>query len=365
MIWPKALFVGGTFDTNSGHPSHVIEIMSSTLSNMGYLVNCINGGNYAMLQPLLDSAADYDYVFWFANVPNDLPKVRDVKSVAPKVMLVTSKRNDNEKYSLEDLVQRALGAKSNLLVEFSKNPDNRLFHIRVIDPLGCIWYEGADLKDAVVKTMNRLRFLRAATRQGTMQVNEEATVEVPQDFVDLIRDYAAKMQAVMPAAKETKRFIGNASMKPYFWRCSKGMPSFKTDKAIYVSRRNVDKQFITADDFVPVFLEDSKLCYIGGRKPSVDTPVQVRLYEKLPNIRYMIHTHCYIPDAPFTSEAIPCGAVEEVGEVMRVVNNHYEDRTRSSYVINMLGHGSIIMGATLDDMRGFELVARPFPEIIR
>ena len=140
----RILFVGGSFDNNGGRPSSVVAKMLSELERAEpkASIEAVNGGHYDFLPGLLDKTPDYDIVFWFANVPNDFEKVRNVKEVAPKVMLVTSKRNDGGKYQFNELVQRALGSKSNLLFEFSKDPDTKVFHIRVIDPLGCVWFDG-------------------------------------------------------------------------------------------------------------------------------------------------------------------------------------------------------------------------------
>ena len=82
-------------------------------------VTMYNGGCYYDLEKILNTTSKYDIVFWWPNVTdNSLPKIRDVKEVAPHVMLVTSKRNDNDKYSFMELTQRALASKSNLVFEF-------------------------------------------------------------------------------------------------------------------------------------------------------------------------------------------------------------------------------------------------------
>lgn len=47
-------------------------------------------------------------------------------------------------------------------------------------------------------------------------------------------------------------------------------------------------------DSTSEYLEGQLLYYCGDDKPSVNTPIQVRLYEALPNIKYMIHSHCGI-----------------------------------------------------------------------
>lgn len=172
-----------------------------------------------------------------------------------------------------------------------------------------------------------------------------------------------KLQEAMPDIK-VERFLGNASLKlpPQIGRCGKGMPSFKQDGMIFVSRRNVPKQFIELSDFVPVYMENGQLYYCGDSKPSVDTPVQIRLYDALPEIRYMVHTHSYIKFAPFTGYAIPCGAVEEVCAVLGVVDKHFKSRTLDRYAINMKGHGSIIMASTVEGLQGYTFTKRPFPE---
>lgn len=365
----KILLVGGNWELNTeGKPSGVIQKIAEVLKyRQVYDVTLYNGGKYEDLKDILDSTPKYDIVFWFANVSNDLPKIRDVKEVAPFTMLVTSKRNDNNKYTDKGLVGRALASKSNLLFEFSKRGEifNNIpmFHIRVIDPLACVWYDGNDITEAIGSAMHRLEYLKGVTRQRTTQFDvQKGDIKIPDQtpFIDVIHRYAERLQKVMPMPSDAVRFLGNASMKVTpVWRCSKSMPSFKSDGMVFVSRRNVPKQFIEMDDFIPVWLENGKIFYAGQDKPSVDTPVQIRLYDALPNIKYMIHTHAYIPGAPTTNYAIPCGAVEEVEEVLNLINLVYKSRNLTRYSLNLLGHGSIIMADTVEGLEGYQFDARP------
>lgn len=110
-----------------------------------------------------------------------------------------------------------------------------------------------------------------------------------------------------------------------------------------------------------------KATYCGGDKPSVDTPIQLRLYEKLKNVNYMIHSHCYIKNAPFTSKCVPCGAVEEVDEIIKaIVENYTKEETYADcfdrYVLNLIGHGSIVMARDIKGLQGLEYYGRPMPE---
>lgn len=384
----KILVIGGTFDNNGGKRSGIVAKVAERLMELEGTVHVRNGGRYDDLAYDLEHAVkDSDIVFWWANVPNDLPKVRGVKESNPRTMLVSSKRNDGDKYPFGALVGRALAMKANLCFEFKKQ-DSGIFAIRVFDPLGSCWYEGTDINRATEAAYMRLKFLVSITRQSTIQSpvakelpmawyfdrfkqemeQSDRSVDVPdeQKFVDTVKRYAEVFQSLMPDA-QTTRMLGNASMKPVppqVGRCGKGMPSFRKDGYVFVSRRNVDKQFLSLEDFVPAYLEDGKVFYCGDQKPSVDTPIQLRLYKELPNIRYMIHSHCYLEKAPFTKTCVPCGAIEEVGEILSVIDREYGSRKKTCYVLNLIGHGSIVMAEDPDMLDDLEYVARPMPEMM-
>lgn len=392
----KILIVGGTWSQN------ISEIKASKLVvKLYYLlknkfnddeceITYYNGGYYEDLKSYLDPSKAYDIVFWWPNVlDNSLEKVRNIKEIWPYTMLIASKRNDNNKYDFNYLIQHALTLKANLVFEFSKL-DN-LYNIRVLDPLGCLFYDGTDFDVAIINALDRLTYLRNITRQKTIQDTTDKSlilkwyfdqftqpmnqsdkiINIPdeQKFIEIVKQFAYDFHKFMPKTVNTTRFVGNASFRknpPQVGRCSKGFPSFRKDGYIFVSKRNVDKEFIELDNFVPVYLNetDNQLYYCGKDKPSVDTPVQVRLYKILPNINYMIHSHCYIKGAPFTNKAIPCGAIEEVEEVINILKNHYKFTDLDYYVINLKGHGSIVMSNNLEQFKHTRYQKRELPEFI-
>lgn len=369
----KILFVGGNWDLNGGKKSKIVDEFSKHLPN----TTVYNGGNYNDLNKILDSCTEYDIVIWWANVPNELPKIRNVKDINYKTMLVSSKRNIDNKYSFQDLLQRALLLKSNLTVEFSKN--NNIYGMKLFDPLGNVWYEGTNIEDCAYELLDRLNFIKKITRDSTISSDEDIgalawffnmfkeemyksegsyTIPDKKEFLKIVREYATKFAEATFQTKDVKRFLGNAS-----FRCPKGFPSFRDGKYIFVSKRNVNKEFIDIDEFVPVYLENDKIYYCGENKPSVDTPIQVRLYEMLPKINYMIHSHCYINDAPYTETALPCGAIEETGEIKKVIYEYYnKDFNKEFYLINLIGHGSIMMSNNPDKLRNIDIIGRKLPE---
>lgn len=369
----KILFVGGDWDLNGGKKSKIVEEFANELPN----VKLYNGGSYNDLNEILESCINYNVVIWWANVPNSLPKIRNVKDINYKTMLVSSKRNVDSNYSFQDLLQRSFSLKSNLTVEFTKAGD--VYNMNLFDPLGNSWYEGTSVKECAKEMLNRLEVIKNITRESTVSSEESIgalawffnmfkqemyksddnpIIPIKTEFLSIVKDYATKLTEATFQTKDVKRFLGNAS-----FRCPKGFPSFREGKYIFVSKRNVNKEYIGIDEFVPVYLENGKIYYCGNSKPSVDTPIQVRMYEKFKNINYMIHSHCYIDGAPYTKNALPCGAIEEVQEIQNLIAESYNnDYTKDFYTINLIGHGSIMMSNTPEKLKDIKMIGRKLPE---
>ena len=374
----KILIVGGTFDHEGGKSSGLVtSIIGYIRRDPDIQVTSVNGGLVEDLHnEILPAVADFDIVLWFANVSNDEDKLRDVKAINPKCLLVTSKRNDSGKYTFAELISRALAIKANLTVEFSRDLDG-IYNMMLFDPLGNVFYDGFMADEMCNKLLARLKQLLSFTRVPTIQDIEHEVPEVPEEmeFFSFAHNCADIFHNLIRPAKGTERFLGNMS-----FRCQNGFPSFRGgDGLIYVSRRNVDKSAIDATSFVPAYLDNNEASrYFGDAKPSVDTPVQLRLYKQLPWVNYMLHAHCYIDttDIPETvtlqtTKPIPCGAIEEVAEILEtyLVNKFYWEITSPRLVaINLAGHGCILFAkdtAILTELQKHKdncFIARPLPE---
>ncbi len=378
----KVLIVGGTFDKEGGRPSKLIGSINSELVKVNeFSVLCSNGGRVDFLHnEILPSVVHYDVVLWFANVSNDEDKLRDVKAINPKCILITSKRNDDSKYTFAELISRALAIKANLTVEFSKRDDK--FNMMLFDPLGNVFYDGFDVPEMCTNLARRVSKLLTFTRVPTIRETELPVPEVPEetDFFDFAHSCADIFHNLIRPARGTERFLGNMS-----FRCQNGFPSFRGDNGIiYVSRRNVDKSDINAGSFVPTYLDDDmNTKYFGDFKPSVDTPVQLRLYKLFPWANYMLHAHCFVDttDIPDTLQyntytPVPCGAIEEVNEIWEpyVKKGHlweacYNKQPRL-VAINLCGHGCILIAKDVEIFKELQkhkdncFVQRPTPELV-
>jgi len=382
----KTLLVGGTFDREGGRPSGLINSMlDEIVKDTRFDVTAFNGGEVANLhQVIWPSVVDYDVVFWFANVSNDEVKVRDVKSLNPKCILITSKRNDNEKYTFAELISRALAIKANLTIEFSKKENK--FNMMVFDPLGNVFYDGLEVTSMVNNMMNRIDKLTKFTRVSSFPDTDTEAPVVPEEteFFNFAHSCADIFHNLIRPARGTERFLGNMS-----FRCQNGFPSFRGQNGIiYVSRRNVDKSDIGAASFVPTYLDkESRTRYFGEAKPSVDTPVQLRLYRLFPWANYMIHAHCYVDTTGIndaimmrTKNPVPCGALEEVEEIYKLLPKLITDAPGTVTMfnknnprllaINLAGHGCILIAKDIEILKELQnhkdncFVPRPTPEVV-
>lgn len=357
----KILVVGGTFDNNGGKPSGLVNKIFENYVHTNN-IEIINGGDLNFLREFIDKELyKYDILFWFANISNEEEKFNNFKVKHPKLIFIESKRNDNNKYSFKELIWHMLKNKANLMLEFSKQSNNN-FMMRILDPLGNCWAETDNPEIIGEKIIERSLFLQSIRRQRTINVTD-VIIEVPkrEDFFEIIRENAKTFSNLInPASEANNRFLGNAS-----FRCENGFPSFRdqTDnKLIFVSQRNINKETISDEGFIPVKYDKNKeIIVYSDRKPSVDTPIQLALYEKYPHINYMLHSHVYIDGAPFTEKNIPCGGLEEIEEVIKTVEKNYDSKN-DSFIINLIGHGSLVMAKDLLVFKDIRYISRDIPE---
>lgn len=374
------LFVGGRFDQESGKPSKVFEryaggfvlqIEKSLLSEETprYGTYYFNGGNLETLKrELPEVLPKVSVVVWMPDVSNDEEKMlRLAKPPGSTHTLVMSKAlyGRDPKPLLGEVMQRALGAKANLILTIDR--DESLFRGQLLDPLGNLFAKGEDFQKLGAATAKRILELRGITRVGSEQLSSDPPgdplKEVPEEFVGLVKEYAEVFEQLIMGNLEgdlgldgkKKRFLGNSA-----FRCIRGFPAYRGEERIFVSRRNVEKMRLSTADFVPVkpySSDTAKVQYWGEHKPSVDTPIQLRLFEAMPQIQYMLHGHVYLQQAKFTNRVLPCGALEEFEEIMKVV-----EKNKSVFLVNLKGHGFIAGARDLNLLGNLSFKARPFPE---
>ncbi len=357
--------VAGSFNDDGGKTSgwaskFFDQCQSNIDKNSDFIYQFVNGGPASLLSELLDDFQKIkpDVIIWMADVPNDKPKlVKSIKELLPHTLLITSKRNLDLAYSLQDLVSRALSIKSNLVMEFSG--DRSDIKTSIYDPLGnCFLNKSSSINEVASVLINRLRVLKSVARTKSYSIGDKINVPVnneTNEFMSLVREQAETFHLIIHGVS-TERMLGNAS-----FRCARGFPSFRHESLIFVSQRNIDKRYISPDAFVACSLHGGNdVKYFGETKPSVDTPVQIKLYNYYGNINYMLHSHTYIDGAPTTKDILPCGAIEEYDQIIKEV----PERDNINFNINIRGHGSIVFASDLKFIENTKWIARPVPEFV-
>jgi len=358
----STLAVMGTFDETGGKFSGFAEkIWRSIRDNINGPSIRINGGNYKALQMAYETALKTDVVIWWANVPNDAPiskLVGDIKKDNPTTLLVISKNNLDNKYEWVDLVGRLLSAHASLGVVFQRSGEK--FVGTVLDPLGNAFsFQESDPTIIGETIAKRIVELKGFSRMRSKSIGPVRDIPDVSNFCEIIKAHAEKFHDLVHSANPS-RFVGNAS-----FRCTNGgFPAFRATDRIFVSRRNVDKRELASDAFVEIVPEISNtLEYYGEVPPSVDAPIQRALFKELPDVNFMLHAHVYITDAPFTSHRVPCGALEEVDEILgHKAHILGELNAHGKSFINLKGHGCIAFSTTCEALQSISWKARDLPE---
>jgi hypothetical protein len=356
-ISKNILVVTGTFDEEGGKPSYFgQEIYESFKKVFGEVVQQYNGGSLDSLQECFLTVSQYKIIFWMPYIDNATDKfLANIKVENPTAILIRARRNDFNNYTTFQVVETMFSTHSNLCLEVSKIAKS-IYHFRVLDPLGNLWYSGDSVSEAsntLALVAKRLRTLTRLRSKNDL-VCQSYTLNRP--FLDAVQAYGWRFTTLLGTAVNKERFLGNAST-----RCMAGFPSIREEEAIFISRRDIDKRYINEECFVAAELRDGVVSYKGLHKPSVDAPSQIMLYQYYLEVKYIIHGHTYIKGAPFTKKYIPCGYTEEVTEVTDKFPNHLA----SNFAINLIGHGCLILAKDLDYFAGLGLYARDFPEDLR
>jgi ribulose-5-phosphate 4-epimerase/fuculose-1-phosphate aldolase len=320
----KTLVVGGNFvscEDGWGKPSKIIDQFAKAIN----ADRIYNGGITNHLEEM--DLAGFDLIFWAPNIDNNHEKWYPKKDRGA-VLIVTKVLRENR--TRTDALKRIFAMHGNAVVtvDKAKNP----FKFELIDALNNSWGKSSNINDVANFISKLYKWTKESKRVGTEQYS---TTDISL-LIKINKQLADKFEQT-----PTGRYFGNLST-----RCFKMFPTSRLDyKKIFVSKRNVDKKRITEEDMVLAFAKKGKVTYFGANKPSVDTPVQLSLYELFPNINFMIHGHAKIKNARTTKHYYPCGDMREVNEIEILINNG------NNGIVNLKNHGFLIYAKTINDLQ--------------
>ena len=308
----KTLIVGGS---ESG-PSSVVRQLSKCFVNS----TTYNG------QMLPKKISGFDLTIWMPQIDNSKPKAYPVKDVGST--LICSKKIRGATVNMRaEAVARIFRMQANAVIAIYDQAHVLKFKFELIDALNNTWCCTDNIETLAMTIMDFYQWNASQIRMSYQPAGETPS------FAAFNKNLLAVNTHIANRIERTKgRFFGNLST-----RCEALFPS----QRYLFSRRNVDKRRLGPKDCVLVVPPS----YFGDHKPSVDTPVQVKLYEQFPEIKYMIHGHAFIKGAGFTQHYYPCGDLREVNEIRRffAVND---------YIVNLKNHGFLIAATSISELVG-------------
>lgn len=324
----KTIIIGGNFG-ETPKPSSVVTKIADELE----AINVINGGTLDMLPHEINS----ELIIWMPNIVNESPKQYPKKTngnilICSKVM--------REGYVIAEAVSRIFKMNGNAVIAIY--PGEK-FTFKLVDALGNVWYNGGDIPELCKVIKEFCEFINKAWRVNTER-HDIVGIERNNDLTEFIEVNKSLTEYIQTSCGT--RFFGNIST-----RCQKLFPTMKVDNDyVFVSPRNSNKESLTAEDMILAWYDipDSQLghiLYSGPHKPSIDTPIQVMLYNIHQGVNYMIHGHAFIKDCEYTDEYFICGDMREVDAVDNLMIGKVSGK------INLKNHGFLIYADTLDNLK--------------
>lgn len=330
MIKTKKIIIGGDFGNESvSKSSSVIYKLTSLLDS-----DVVNGGTINDLELTSNDLKDYGLVIWAPNVNNEVEKIYPKKSTG-SVLICTKVMRDNRDFG--DAVARVFKMNANAVIAIDSS--EKPFKFTLIDALGNVWCSTSDLAELVSRIEDFYHWSSSSIRMNTKSV-EFTSEEQPKVDLDRLCGLVKRI-ADNVESERGGRYFGNVST-----RCSKLFPSYRLGyDVILMSGRNVAKDRISPEDFVYTKYVTGGILYHGDKKPSVDTPIQLGLYEEFKNINFLIHGHAYIDLAHMTENYFPCGDLRELFEIKNLISP-----STNQFVINLKNHGFLIGTSDLDQL---------------
>lgn len=126
-----------------------------------------------------------------------------------------------------------------------------------------------------------------------------------------------------------------------------GNVSVRASAGLWITPRGADKSALTGEELVWARVDPKgrRVSYVGGAKPSIDTAVHAAIYEAMPEVRALVHTHeaIAVPTAT-TGFPYPCGTVEEAEEIRAAMAEAAWRRryTGGGFSVRLVHHGLLV-----------------------
>lgn len=246
----KRILVGGNFGDEK--KSSIAKKLAEELYS-----DIFNGGTIKQLDDAKRVITDYDLVIWMPNINNEIEKNYPIKR---KGSILICSKVIHDDVSIGDAVSRIFKMNANAVITITKN-DN-IFSFKLIDALGNLWVDTNNIVELSRAIENFAKWSSGSKRKNCELgiLSSDNSNDVSIEFCYIIRTIAEKVES-----QRGGRYFGNAST-----RCKYTFPSKRTSNGIFVSGRNMPKDYIQPKDFIYVEDINDKIFFTGDKKPSID-----------------------------------------------------------------------------------------------
>lgn len=342
---PRVLFLTGSWSEHAENavPSRIMqklagEILTSKPPKISFRrFDLVNGGDLLFL--LRQNLDDYDIVFWLpdANENTEAP-ICEIKMQYPNIILVASVDNRNKRYSEKELISISRKLNADIVIEMSEMEyDASYTNFRLYDSMGFISYRSNNISWLANQIMALLNQYLSANKTKMYRLPDGKYSNINVNICGKIDDLPEYLDSI-------KEIAGTANIKS----CSARFENDAT--SAFMSDSDTDMSMIDASDLKYVTREHRKdgknICrYTGSKLPAPDCPVHLSLYEEFPNIRFITHSHDYAETSDITVHTFSsCEFTNIIDDILRKIKKN--SRAETSYIINLKGHGSIIMSSS-------------------
>jgi ribulose-5-phosphate 4-epimerase/fuculose-1-phosphate aldolase len=384
----RALIIGGVFTPMDKQPtqsssSTIVDTLHDKLRDLyHYKCDSLSSGMLEILKSAAtnpDATTPFsvpcsDLIIWMPTIDNDeadvMPKKKQGSTLivskvmrGPSTTITGNIATTTPATTTMDAISRIFKFHANAVITIDASVPKQ-YTFTLIDALGNQWGNATtdltELTDNIHrfhewtrKSVRRPTIMANNTRQPEVETLIEVTKQLSQECTKVQGRYfgncSTRCQSLFPSTRTITTDKTTSTPQPQ--RAARATTALGVEDVILVSKRNTDKTYLTSDDMVPVMFNTlGNIVCFGNSKPSVDTPVQVRLYEVFPKHNFYIHGHAYIEDAPFTDNYYACGDTREASAIHKIIMTHSQLNTEAG-AINLRNHGFFLYADTLANLQ--------------
>lgn len=217
------------------------------------------------------------------------------------------------------------------------------YRFELVDKLGNYWGKARNFTK-FMKSIVKLYEFYAKSNYGSVVHQPRLIVPEPSQKLELLIDMTTDLSVRIGLHYDVEDLVD------FNLNYTRLYPSIREGQGLFVSKRNVENNFIEITDMV--YIEDNTYFNMTNIC-AIDTPFHSKIYEKYPQINFIIHGHAYIKNVPYTKEYYDCGDI----------NNLENLELKDWGLLNLKNHGFLIYTHSMQQLANATRYAELSPKL--